>query len=549
MSATINTQKRNAIVNSRGIWAALGVVACGVALRVYSLDYGLPYIYVIDELIFIGRALDIIYTGDFNPHWFGHPGTTIMYLFALMFAGKPCVTGDVGPDCVTEIFYMARLSMVVFAAGSIYLVFLIGRRLADVQIGLLAAAMFAVAPLHAQHSRFARTDVPMTFFVLAGTWFVISIARTGRWRDYLWAGFLLGLGVATKYPALLLALVIVWAHVLHQLEHKRPVWTHLSRLTGAGLATLCGAFIGSPYLFIDFGTVWADLTTEATSFIMGAASDGPVVSLYWYLSTQIPANLGALGVLMVLAGIWSVIYRRDRGGSIILLFPVCFLIFISFLSLRWDRWVIPVLPFLGLLAAMGVGELFGFFRRPDPSRMKMAGFTVTALLMLAGPTIDSVRSARACAGGDTRTLASEWIMDNVPAGSAILSEFDGPRLPKGMFRYYWAEYGRVMRFDDKNQYFYMPLPFIVPHGSLGNLRDVGLIDRAKIDYIVLSSEYERRVAEPFHEGREALHAEVRRQIGIYEEIMDRYPLAFEASPVSGRLKGSNIRIYRVARAP
>jgi len=118
-----------------------------------------------------------------------------------------------------------------------------------------------------------------------------------------------------------------------------------------------------------------------------------------------------------------------------------------------------------------------------------------------------------------------------------------------MFRYYWAEYGRVMRFDDKNQYFYMPLPFIVPHGSLGNLRDVGLIDRAKIDYIVLSSEYERRVAEPFHEGREALHAEVRRQIGIYEEIMDRYPLAFEASPVSGRLKGSNIRIYRVARAP
>ena len=102
----------------------------------------------------------------------------------------------------------------------------------------------------------------MTFFVLASTWFVISIARTGRWRDYLWAGFLLGLGVATKYPALLLALVITGTLAAR----------HLNVLSRGELQA---AIVGMPisgFRYLIFGaaslaTAWSVTTVGVIGFI------------------------------------------------------------------------------------------------------------------------------------------------------------------------------------------------------------------------------------------------------------------------------------------
>jgi hypothetical protein len=482
-------------------------------------------------------------TGDLNPHFFGHPGTVLIYLCAVIYGGLALD----GQLAFADLFYFARLSVVGFAAGSIFLTYLIGKRMMSYRSGLLAAALLSVAPLHADFSRLARTDVPMTFFVLASTWFVISIAQAGRWRDYLVAGFLLGLGVATKYPALLLALVIIWAHILQQLRIQRPVWANLPRLIGAGAATLFGAFAGSPYLFIDFESAWTDITFEARGYHLSATSDGFFSALAWYLSNPLLTSIGFLGALMVIAGAWSVIRRRISAASILLVFPVCFMIFISSLSLRWHRWVIPVIPYLCLLAAFGLEETVAFFRKilADNARVPLRVCAwAFALAMLVQPLLYALPTATALANTDTRTLAHDWILKNVPRGSALLAESNTPQLPKGRFRYYWAQF-RILPNDDQYENFPVSLPYNYPIGAVGTLVDLDSIEQMQIDYIVLSNLYDRLRSEVFHEGQAGVFGETHREVVMYEAIMERYELVYEAVPVYGEVTGNTVRIYRV----
>ena len=532
---------------SPGFWAALGVVAGGIVIRVYGLDFGLPFIYVMDELDFIGRALNMLATGDPNPRWFGHPGTPMIYLLALIFAGKL----SVGTATLPDMFYLARLSIVVFAAGSILLTYLIGNRVADRYTGLLAAAFIAVAPLHIEYSRIARPDIQMTFFMLASTWFVISIAREGRWRDYLAAGFLLGIAVALKYPALFLAPVVVWAHALNRRKEHRPVWTNPSMLIGSGVATCSGFLAGTPFILAEHEIAWASLIRESRPFHLSATSDGFASSLWWYLTDTLMANIGVLGLLMATAGIWAVVRRRDPAASIVLVCAVCTLVFISFLSLRWSRWAIPALPFVGLLAAIGFRDVYQWLRARLPESLRAvapACAIIAAALMLAGATVDSVSRARAFGHQDARTLAWDWIMETVPPESAILAEARTPQLPEGRFRLYRVEDGRIVPNDAFSQQFIIPLDHVMPMGSLGELNDIRSIDRVRIDYLVLSNEYDRRKAEPFHPGQEALYAELKRTLFLYEEIMGRYELVFESWPEPGKTSGNHIRIYRTPAA-
>ena len=52
-------------------------------------DYGdynegvTPYFYDPDEPLFVIKAVELLTDGTLNPRWFGHPGTTTIYLTSL----------------------------------------------------------------------------------------------------------------------------------------------------------------------------------------------------------------------------------------------------------------------------------------------------------------------------------------------------------------------------------------------------------------------------------------------------------------------------------
>src|SRR5262245_25051604 len=63
----------------------VGIALLGLTLRLIGIDRGLPQIYTSDnETAFIWPAIAINRTGSLDPGFFGHPGSTVIYSFALL---------------------------------------------------------------------------------------------------------------------------------------------------------------------------------------------------------------------------------------------------------------------------------------------------------------------------------------------------------------------------------------------------------------------------------------------------------------------------------
>ena len=67
--------------------AALGLILiAALGWRLNNIGFGLPSMYDPDEPIFMITALRMLAEGTFNPGWFGHPGSTTIYLVAAIDA-------------------------------------------------------------------------------------------------------------------------------------------------------------------------------------------------------------------------------------------------------------------------------------------------------------------------------------------------------------------------------------------------------------------------------------------------------------------------------
>ena len=544
-------------LNSRTVLAGLAICAAGLLLRVIGLDFGLPFIYDPDEPDFVGRAWQMVTTGDLNPRWFGHPGTPVIYAFAAVFKGYSAAAfpdlAAASTAFLTEpsrFYLLARVVVVLLAGGTLVLTWQLARRVVGTKAGesaaLLAPALLALSPLHVQYSRLARPDLLMSFLVLASVLCAVRMAREGRWRDYLGAGFLLGLAIATKFPALVAAPVLVLAHALQQLDQGRPVWARVERLFGAAGATVAGALAGSPFMFVEWRLVIENVVKEARPYHLGGTSDGFLSTLWWYLDGTLLASLGVVALLLAALGAWRALAtglsregRRSAGpaGLLVLAFPLLFIPFIASLSLRWDRWLLPALPFLCVLAALGFREVATLLHSPamGPALGRVLARLLSvavALVAISLPAVDAVLWTRAVAQPDTRTLAYDWLLENVPADSRVLAEAYSPQLPADRFRLYGVNQGYIDRLDGGRR------QYPVPTGVIGTLRNPSLVQQAGIDYVLLADHYDRRLAEP---GRYA------RQIAVYEELLSTAELVYQAEPSRGHAAGLTVRVLKVRR--
>ncbi len=154
----------------------------GLLLRLFGIHYGLPFIYDLDESDFVVKAVRIIATKDLNPHWFGHPGTTVIYLlpglYNIIYMGGAIagVFANIGDFIALyyqdpTVFYLSgRIMFALFGTVSVLLLYRITRRVFNQATALIAAAFFALSPLHISYSKLIRTDILMTCLILVIFW-------------------------------------------------------------------------------------------------------------------------------------------------------------------------------------------------------------------------------------------------------------------------------------------------------------------------------------------------------------------------------------------
>ncbi len=413
-------------------WMLGAILLIATGFRLWHIDFGLPALHDPDEPIFGVLSLKLLQSGNFNPGWFGHPGTTTLYLLALVdicviLGGQALGVFD-GPKGFLVALYTdpsivilpARILIAMFGVASVGLTYRIGERLLSRPAGLVAALLLALCPLHVEYSQIIRTDIMASTFMLSAILVSVSIAEGAALRSILLACLFVGLATATKWPGASVLIVLIAAIVWH--ARNTGSWTHVpARVALVIFGSIAALILVSPYILLDYQQVYHDLLKEAPASHLGATGLGLGGNLLRYVGGYIPdamswpvAALSALGVLIMAT-------RHARAFVLIAPITAVFLVGISAQSLIWPRWVVPLMPLLCLFAGVAITEPLRLSLSPSARYALMALLLVGALVPITLASIDGRRER----GEDTRSLATRWALAQVPPGSRVAMEYFG----------------------------------------------------------------------------------------------------------------------------
>jgi dolichyl-phosphate-mannose-protein mannosyltransferase len=416
--------------------ALAGVLAAALGLRLWGIKHGLPYVYNIDENSNFVPTAVAFFAGDYNPHYFINP-PALSYLlhavFALWFGGGwPFGARDAVSDAYatdpTALFLVARATVAVLGAAAVGFVYATGKRLYDRRVGLIAAALLAVAFLPVFYSHLALNDVPALLPLSVSVWGSAGVLSHGRRRDYLIAGAGLGLATAAKYTAAIALLPLLVAGVWH-LRSRVTRGPALGGLAIAGATALAFFFLANPYALVSFSEFWADVEKQESAAgdlgKLGLTYDSGVNYYLWVLTWGIgwaAALAAALGAVLA--------FRHDLRRALFLVpWPLAFMLFMGLQDRYFGRWLIPALPAIALLAAFGVVRTLDLVRLSTRARtLALAG---ACAVLVAQPLVSSVHLDRVLSRDDTRNLTRAWMTANVPAGAKIVVE---PIVPEAWTR-------------------------------------------------------------------------------------------------------------------
>ena len=112
--------------------------------------------------------------------------------------------------------------MAVLGTVALWLLYLLGARLFDRRVGLLAAAIEAVAFLPVFYAHLALNDAPTLLPLTLSLLGSAGVLRNGRKRDYVLAGVGLGLACASKYTAGIVIVPLAAALAARYLDCAAP---------------------------------------------------------------------------------------------------------------------------------------------------------------------------------------------------------------------------------------------------------------------------------------------------------------------------------------
>lgn len=435
------------------------IIASGAALRFWGIRFGLPHDFARpDEERITGAALGIV-QGDLNPHFFLYP-TVFIYLTAAAYTVLFSVERVFGTTTNAASFVASAMADpstlhlvargLAASAGVVTLAVLYAsaRELFSHRAALAAAAFLAVAFLHVRDSHFGVTDVPVTFFTVCAFWAAVrcttrgvTVSRTAV------AGLLCGLAASTKYNAVLVtapALVAIASDVIRRREQRTA-----TLLVGVSVLALClasGFLAGTPFALLDRPAFLADLATQRRIALglQGGSILDPARQVYgelgWIHHATFSLRYG-LGMPLLLTavagGCWLAVSQPTRG-ALVLSFPVAYYAAMGVSSLAYARWMVPIVPFLCLMAGAFVDRVAQLAGIGLGAKRACAACAVALVVTIGAPTAArAVAFDRLVTNTDTRVLAAKWIEERFPAGATLYQTgtFYGHLQPRPVDRY------------------------------------------------------------------------------------------------------------------
>lgn len=417
-----------------------------LCLNLWGVSYGLPNRYYPDEGRIVNHAL-AFGMGDLNPHYFNYPALSMYLLFIFygiyFFTGYLVGVFQTATDFQllffsdpSSFYLIGRIWNALVGVAVVGLVYRLGKEaFRNRKIGLLAGALIAPLPYFVFYSHFIVTDILQLLFIVGAYIFIIRIFRTGRMRNYIFAGSLTGLGIATKYSPVLLIVPLTLAHIFYLAENREKFT--FSRLvfpiTLAGLCMVLFFFIGSPFNFLDYKNFYISL--QLRSLLGEVHTYGTMSGSAWLIYPRLLFfhgfslinRLDLMGFILLGGVIWAA-FKRQKEDYILLAYPLLLYFTMGSWSFGSSRYSLPLILFLVLWGARAIVEAHDALKNPIGKKslrrwilISLNGFVCLAIAL---SLINSLLMDYKLTRKDTRTLSKEWVEAHIPPGTAIAVEWD-----------------------------------------------------------------------------------------------------------------------------
>ncbi len=422
------------------------IFLAALALRLWGIGFGLPYVYHYDEHFYVNTALKLGIGVINNPPYaptglsnlffveYGcyYIGGKVLGLFASPQEFEAAYRAD------PTIFYLlGRLTSAMLGTMTVLALYILGRMIGGPAVGLSAAGFLAASFLHVRNSHYAVPDIAMAFFVTLTVMFAVAGVCQGKQQYVYLAGLSGGLAVAMKWSALPIAITVaglsIWVQAkatdsrIGRLLNRIVLLTVLS--FGLGFA------LGSPQILYNPAPYLREAINQQKAGEAGGFGIWQVDTLSGWLFYG-KMLLNGMGLILVILGLIGglrqlalAVKKSDGLRALVLSFPLTYFALMGTTNHYFARYALPLMPFVALFAAEMLIALVTCFGARWNGRARGLAVALAAIA-LAQPLAYSVRHDLLLTRQDTRTLAKEWIELHIPAGAKIAVDWPvhGPPL-------------------------------------------------------------------------------------------------------------------------
>lgn len=443
-----------------------GIFLLALFLRILGTNPGYPLTHP-DESTIANSALEISLHGNFKPIGYYY-GSLLPLIYAVMdiaiflpiflaiylpynfiistHLGSYGILGCIienKPDMADCIFarsksfidYLGRYDTAILGAATVFLIYYLGKKLFNKQIGLVAAFLTAVNYRHVLSSVFSLADAPTAVFVLLSLYLSSKLSDKRSWKNYIWAGVGIGFALSTKYfiyvifPFLFFHLISVWKEQKNRKLFNKLFLVLLDKKMFVSLLLSLVIFIViNPYIFLDwekFVIEW-DINSRRYGIIPGSLNifnlkNITEISLFqvYYL---VRYAFGPILFVLLVFGIIIGLFLNTSAiiSFLLLIFP--FFYFFMCLSkspnVRNYSAIVPLLLILPSISIYWISKTISNLLK-NTSIQKYVIIILVAISSFDGIS-KSIQTIRDFSKTQNSKNTLSWIQTNIPTQSKMI---------------------------------------------------------------------------------------------------------------------------------
>ena len=404
------------------------IVLLSAFLRVWGINWGLPYEYQSEEYKVIKYALRMG-GGDLNPHSFEYP--SLYYYFILFvygcyfllgkFLGSFQSVNDFAQLFVrdpTNFYLIGRSLETLFGIGIIILTYQIGKKIFSRNVGVISAFMMAILPSAINTGHVTKGDSAAIFLGLLFWLCTYKIYESGERKYYCLSGLLLGVAISAKYYMAIMGINLLMAHFLRDRKS-------LNNLIFSLVLIPLFFVIGSPYSLLSYPEFLKFFKDQINSFTTFSGTSMNYVQRALFAlqrllnMSDLKRNflLGSYGFgFLSLTGAICLVWGRKKETFLLIVPIVTYFLVVATFYHPAAGYLAPIFPLFSICGSYLVCDVY--------KKMHWMRWIIFTFFLLAIPSSfgESVRISYSYTLQDTRTIAKNWIDSNIPKGSKVLMD-------------------------------------------------------------------------------------------------------------------------------